>query len=108
MKFKILKIVDKKKIKKFFVFFKNLPWIIGDNIFSFFVVMIFIAIIVGSFFFVRNIVQIEDRISINPSRLPVFNNKAIEVILNNWRLRQDKFDGINEKIYPNLFLPKSK
>jgi len=108
MKFKIFKIVDKKKIKKFFVFFKNLPWIIGDNIFSFFVVMIFIAIIAGSFFFVRNIVQIEDRISINPSRLPVFNNKAIEVILNNWRLRQDKFDGINEKIYPNLFLPKSK
>jgi hypothetical protein len=108
MKFKISKIIDKENIKKVFLFFKNLPWLIGENAFYFFIVMIFIAIVLGAFFFVRNVIQIEHRISINPSQLPVLNEKALKEILNSWQLRQDKFNGVNGKIYPNLFLPKSE
>jgi len=108
MKFKISKIIDKENIKKAFLFFKNLPWLIGENTFPFFIVMIFIAIIFGICFFVRNVVLIERRIPINPSQLPVLDEKALERILSSWQFRQDKFDGANSKAYPNLFLPKSE
>jgi len=108
MKFKISKIIDKENIKKAFLFFKNLPWLIGKNTFPFFVVMIFIAIVFGVFFFVRNVVLIEHRIPIIPSQLPVLDEKALEGILGSWQFRQDKFNGVNGKTYPNLFLPKSE
>jgi len=108
MKFKISKIIDKENIKKAFLFFKNLPWLIGENTFPFFIVMISIAIVLGAFFFVRNVVRIDHRIPINPSQLPVLNEKALERILGSWQFRQDKFDGANTKTYPNIFLPKSE
>ena len=108
MKFKISKIISKEKIKKVFLFFKNLPWLIGENAFSFFMVMISIAIVLGVFFFVRYIVLAEHRISTTPSQLPVLDEKALERILGSWQFRQDKFDGANSKTYPNLFLPKGE
>ena len=108
MKFKISKIIDKEKIKKVFLFFKNLPWLIGENTFPFFIVMIFIAVVLGVFFFVRYVVLIERRIPIISSQLPVLDEKALERILGSWQFRQDKFDGADSKTYPNLFLPKSE
>ncbi len=122
MKFKISKIIDKENLKKAFLFFKNLPWLIGENTFPFFIVMISIAIILGVCFFVRNVVLIanqrfdisnfqfviERRIPIISSQLPVLDEKAIKGILSSWHFRQDKFDGANSKTYPNLFLPKGE
>ena len=119
MELKIYKIIDtktkfwytssyKEKIKKAFLFFKNLPWLIGENTFPFFIVMISIAVILGAFFSVRNVVLIERRIPIVSSRLPVLDEKAIKGILGSWHFRQDKFDGVNSKTYPNLFSPKSE
>lgn len=111
MKFKVSKIVDivdKEKIKKVFLFFKNLPWLIGENAFPFFIVMISIAIVFGVFFFVRNVVLIERRIPITSSQLPVLDEKALERILGSWQFRQEIFDGANSKTYPNLFLPKNE
>ena len=108
MKFKISKIIDKENIKKAFLFFKNLPWLIGENTFPFFIVMISIAVVLVVFFFVRNVVLIERRFPIISSQLPVLDEKAIKGILGSWQFRQDKFDGVNSKTYPNLFLPKSE
>ena len=70
--------------------------------------MIFIAIAFGVFFFVKNIVLIERRIPMISSQLPALDEKTLERILGKWQLRQDKFDGVNSKTYPDLFLPKSE
>jgi len=104
MKFKI----NKEKIKEKVLFLKNFPWLIGENVFTFFVTMIFIAILISTLFFVRYVILIDRYYKIPPSQLPTLNEKTLESILETWQQRQDRLDGADSKVYPNLFLPKSE
>ncbi|MBU4351350.1 hypothetical protein L6250_00915 [Candidatus Parcubacteria bacterium] len=102
MKFKI----NKQKVKKGILFLKNFPWLIGENAFLFFVIMISIAILISAIFFVRYVALIDRYNKASPSQLPTLNEETLKDILETWQQRQNRLDNADNKAYPNFFLPK--
>ena len=107
MKIKISKIINRKKLKEVFEFLKKSPWIVGEQIFLFFVIMIFFAIAIAAIFSFKYVI-LAQRQQPSLSELPFFERQALQGILENWQVRQEIFDKTDNKIYPNLFSPKGK
>lgn len=105
---KILKIVNKEKIKGFLLFLKRLPWTIGERVFPFFVVMIILAVVIGILFFLKSVVLMPRQALPVSSELPVLDEPALEKILRNWQSRQQKLEAADNLDYPNLFSPKGE
>jgi len=100
--------INKEKIKEAVSALKHLPWLVGENAFSFFITIIFIAILISSLFFVRYIVLIDHYYRAPPSQLPILNEKTLESILEIWQQRQNRLNNAGNKAYPDFFLPNSK
>lgn len=105
---KIPKIINKEKIKGFLVSLKRFPWTIGERVFPFFVVMIILAIVIGTLFFLRFVVSTQRQALPASSGLPVFGEPTLEKILRNWQNRQRKLEAAENLDYPDLFSPKEE
>jgi len=100
--------INKKKFKKTILFLKNLPWLIGENAFQFFLIMIFLAIIIGGAFFVNRIMLMKRHYKSELSQMPILDENGLNDIWNVWQARQVKIKGTNSRVYPNPFLPKGE
>lgn len=98
--------IDKQKVKKGILFLKHFPWLVSENVFSFFMTMIFIAIFISALFFVRYVILMDRYHKASPSQLPALNEATLQNILEIWQRRQDRIDSANNRAYPNFFLPK--
>lgn len=91
------------KIKKIKEFLKRLVWIIGRNAFVVFVILFFLALILGGFIFYKYSFlaeKSEPQITERPLRL---EETIYQKILKEWQIRQQKFKEAEEKEYPDLF-----
>ncbi|MDP2860091.1 MAG: hypothetical protein Q8N98_00050 [bacterium] len=93
-----------EKIKDLLLFLKRFPWTIGENVFPFFVVMIILAVVVGTLFFFK----FQSPVLPVSSELPVLDEPRLEKILQNWQERRQKLEAADAADYPDLFSPKGE
>ncbi|MDP3093904.1 MAG: hypothetical protein Q8N16_04035 [bacterium] len=101
------KVISREKFKKFLEFLKQIPWTVGNRAFLFFAIMIFFAIAAGAAFSLKYVILSQRQISDSPEP-PIFERQLLQSILETWQVRQEKLDKIDDKAYPNPFLPKSE
>jgi len=92
--------IEIKKVKEFL---KKLVWIIGGNAVIVFVILIFLALILGGFAFYKYsflVEKSEPKFTGEPLR---FEEAAYQKISQEWQIRQKKFEQADLKEYPNLF-----
>ncbi len=76
--------------------------------FFLFIVMIFIAIIISGVFFFKYVFLVQRQSPVVSLDLPTFNTQLLSEILKIQELRQQKLEGANAEIYPEIFSPKQK
>jgi hypothetical protein len=101
----ISKIINKEKLKNILQFLRRLPWIVGEQVFLFFAIIIFFAIAAAAVFSFKYVILAQQQQPSLPE-LPFFERQALQGILETWQARQEIFDKADNKIYPNLFSPK--
>lgn len=107
-KTRLLQINWRMKTKRLFDFCRKLPWLIGEKVFFLFIVMIFIAIIISGVFFFKYVFLVQRQSPVVSLDLPTFNTQLLSEILKIQELRQQKLEGANAEIYPEIFSPKQK
>jgi len=102
----ISKIINKEKLKNILQFLRRLPWIVGEQVFLFFAIMIFFAIAAAAVFSFKYVILEQQQQQPSLPELPFFERQTLQEIVENWQVRQEIFDKADDKIYPNLFSPK--
>jgi O-antigen/teichoic acid export membrane protein len=95
--------IPKFKIKKIGKFFKKLPRTLGERSFLTFLILLIIALIIGSLVFYKFSFLVK-RQEIEVSRIPIkFQEKTYETVLKIWQEKEERFEEANLKEYPNPF-----
>ena len=89
-------------------FLKNLPWVLGDRFFLFFVLMALLAVISGGLFFLKYVVLMNVGKGEEAFGLPRLEKQVLQGILKEYETRRENLEQTNSKIYPNPFSPKSE
>lgn len=108
MRAQLPKINWRMKTKHLFDFCRKLPWLVGEKVFFLFLVMIFIAIIISAVFFFKYVFLVQRQLPVVSLDLPIFNTQSLSEILKVQESRQQKLEGANTEIYPEIFSPKQK
>lgn len=96
--------LKREKIKKIKEVFKKLPRGLAENAFLTFLVLFFLALILGGLLFYQySILAQEKRPKVLEVPLP-FNEKVFQDILQIWQERQKKFEEKEPKEPPNPFI----
>ena len=95
--------LKKIQLKKFVVFLKRLPRILGEKAFLTFLGLMIFSLIFGAFLFYKYSFltkKIEPQITESSLK---FKEKTYEDVLKSWQEREERFEGADLKEYPNPF-----
>ena len=98
-----MKILGKIKLSKVLMFFKKLPWLMGEHAFLAFLVLFLISLIIGGILFYKyNILiqKMKPEVIESPFQ---FEEAAYRKILEEWEIREKKFAEAQFKEYPDPF-----
>jgi len=97
------KINLKIKLKNIPVFFKKLPFYLASHKGILFLVFLFISLILVSFIFYKfYYVPINGNLKVSENLLP-FNESSYNRLLQEWRERDERFNGVGVKDFDNPF-----
>jgi len=92
--------IQLKIIKRFF---KKTIWIIGKNPFTAFFVLFFLSLIIGGLIFYQYSFLPEKKKPQAIKKPLQFKEDLFWGISQEWQIRQEKFEEVASKEYPNLF-----
>lgn len=102
------KIGFKNRLARLVSFFKRLPWLWGEHVFTFFLAAIFLASVLGGLVAYKYTVLFQQRKPVLTSQLPSFDKESLQAMLRFWQERRQRFQDADTKSYPALFVPKIK
>lgn len=96
--------IPKFKLDKIKEFLGKLPRILGKHHFFTLLVLIFLALILGSLIFYKYSILVEQEKPEVLEKPLQFKEKTFQEILTIWESRQKRFEEAELKEYPDLFL----
>ena len=91
------------KLPKVKIFFQKISRSIAERpLFSFMSLLIFIVFL-GAFLFYKNVILIENAQPEIPGKFIQLDEKLLGNVLNEIKSRQNKFEDVDKKQYPNFF-----
>ncbi len=101
-----MKILTKIEINKIKEFFKNLSRSLAEHAFLTFLALFFISLIIGGYLFYQYSI-LAQKVQPKIIREPIqFKEDLYQKILQEWQIRQERFEKADIKEYPNFFQPK--
>jgi len=91
------------KFKKIKEILQNFFWTIGKNVFITFLFLIFLTLIFSGFIFYKYSYLTEKKEPQIIEKPPYFKEALYQKILDEWQIRQKKFEEAEFKEYRNLF-----
>lgn len=91
------------KIKKIKDYFKRLVWITGEKAPFTLLILLLLALILGSFVFYKYSFLVEKSKPEVTRKPRQFEEAVFQRILKEWQIRQERFEGADLKEYPDLF-----